>query len=188
MVVIILPRSIDCARSNYPSKGVCHSCLWALHSSPLPTSHAYIYCYSVFMASQTCSSPLFLSSPMNASPDRLAAVATGSAGFVVPAHWFCDSGAFWGLGELLLTCHHRRWDEYSACFIYSGGRGKAGKQRSWAICTNKSRGFAGPLPCLWGKGQAPAHWWLWARWASNIPCKHKARRMAVILFVSYSHG
>lgn len=60
------------------------------------------------MASQTYFSPLSLSSPMDASPDRLAVMAIVSVGFVVPAHWVCDSWAVWCLGELILTCHHKR--------------------------------------------------------------------------------
>lgn len=163
MVVIILPCSIDCARSNYPSKGVCHSCLWVLHSSPLPTSHAYIYCYSVFMASQTCFSPLSLSSPMDASPDKLAVMAIVSVGFVVPAHWVCDSWAVWCLGELILTCHHKRWDKHFT-------KAEVEKQKAEILgsllslfCTNKSQGFAGPLPCHGEKGQ----YLLRARWGAQ---------------------
>lgn len=80
----------------------------------LPTAHfssLHILLLSIHDKPNTLPT-LFPSSPTNASPDRLAVMATVSAGFVVPAHWFSDSCVFWGLGELVLTCHHQRWDKH----------------------------------------------------------------------------
>lgn len=70
---------------------------------------------------------------MNASSDGLAAAVTGSAGFVVPAHWFCASLA----GGVL--------------------------EGYFCLVTAEGEVFGDTLPWQQGGGRAPAHLQLQAR-------------------------